>query len=313
MIRACYNQRAANHNFERLTFGLIGSAAPSDLIQKKTRTPFNIGRAIDLSGFTSQEAAKLAQGLVGSADNPPIVLQEVLNWTKGQPFLTQKLCKIVKTRSPRIAIGQEAVQVGRLVERYIIQNWESQDEPEHLRTIKDRALSDKRHTSQLLGLYENILRDGSIAATQNPEQMALQLSGLIVKRQDRLSIYNRIYQAVFDQGWIDQEFQNLRPYSDAICAWQNSNYDDRDLLTGEALDYALGWAIDKSLSTLDYKFLTTSQERRGREFQKDIEELNQLLAETGYWTMELQEIKERSLDQASSVSTIRQPFKGYNA
>jgi hypothetical protein len=43
---------------------------PSDLIQDKNRTPFNIGRAIALHGFSLDEAQPLAQGFVGKTDNP---------------------------------------------------------------------------------------------------------------------------------------------------------------------------------------------------------------------------------------------------
>ncbi|MEB3294258.1 MAG: AAA-like domain-containing protein, partial [Synechococcales bacterium] len=38
LIRAC-------HDYDRLTFALLGVATPSDLIQDKNRTPFNLGRA----------------------------------------------------------------------------------------------------------------------------------------------------------------------------------------------------------------------------------------------------------------------------
>lgn len=54
------------------------------------QTPFNIGRAISLAGFTPEEAAPLAAGLVGLAERPEQVLAAVLYWSGGQPFLTQK-------------------------------------------------------------------------------------------------------------------------------------------------------------------------------------------------------------------------------
>jgi hypothetical protein len=56
VIRDCYNQRADKPDYRRLAFALIGVATPSDLIQDKRRTPFNIGRAIELTGFGLQEA-----------------------------------------------------------------------------------------------------------------------------------------------------------------------------------------------------------------------------------------------------------------
>lgn len=42
LIRFCYNQRAINPEYNRLTFALFGVATPSDLIADKKRTPFNL-------------------------------------------------------------------------------------------------------------------------------------------------------------------------------------------------------------------------------------------------------------------------------
>jgi len=55
-IRSCYNKRAENTVYNRLSFCLLGVATPADLIQDKQRTPFNIGRDIELTGFTFEEA-----------------------------------------------------------------------------------------------------------------------------------------------------------------------------------------------------------------------------------------------------------------
>jgi hypothetical protein len=87
LIRACYEQRTEQPEYNRLTFALLGVTTPSDLIEDKYRTPFNIGHGIDLYGFQLNEVAPLAPGLEGKADNPQAVLQEILAWTGGQPFL----------------------------------------------------------------------------------------------------------------------------------------------------------------------------------------------------------------------------------
>ncbi|MHC5827115.1 MAG: AAA-like domain-containing protein, partial [Nostoc sp.] len=134
-IRACYNKRAENPEYKRLTFVLLGVATPSDLISDKSRTPFNIGRAIELTGFELEECQTLVQGFVEKVSNPQTVLKEILDWTGGQPFLTQKLCKLIRT-------DDEGLSVEELVQKYIIQNWESQDVPEHLRTIYARIQRD---------------------------------------------------------------------------------------------------------------------------------------------------------------------------
>ena len=95
LIRYCYNQRAINPEYNRITFAIFGVATPSDLIADKKRTPFNIGVAIDLSGFSLEEAQPLAKGLEKVIANPQAVLKEILDWTRGQPFLTQKICGLV--------------------------------------------------------------------------------------------------------------------------------------------------------------------------------------------------------------------------
>ncbi|HEY9736961.1 MAG TPA: PAS domain S-box protein, partial [Trichocoleus sp.] len=48
LLRACFNKRADDPDYQRLTFALFGVATPSQLIQDKTRTPFNVGQAIQL-------------------------------------------------------------------------------------------------------------------------------------------------------------------------------------------------------------------------------------------------------------------------
>jgi hypothetical protein len=80
--------------YKRLTFALLGVATPPDLIADKNRTPFNIGRAIQLRGFELHEAIPLIPGLQEIASQPQALLAEILSWTGGQPFLPQKLCRL---------------------------------------------------------------------------------------------------------------------------------------------------------------------------------------------------------------------------
>jgi hypothetical protein len=59
-----------------------------------------------------------------------------LAWTGGQPFLTQKLCQLVLDAESLIPSGEEKLWIENLVRSHIIESWESQDEPEHLRKYK---------------------------------------------------------------------------------------------------------------------------------------------------------------------------------
>ncbi|HEY9600831.1 MAG TPA: AAA-like domain-containing protein [Allocoleopsis sp.] len=204
LIRECYNKRVDNPEYKRLAFALLGVATPSDLIQNRQRTPFNIGRAIEMTGFQLQEVQPLAAGLAQKASNPMQVLQAVLDWTGGQPFLTQKVCKLILKAESSIPEGSEAEWVKELVRSHIIEYWESQDEPQHLRTIRDRIIFSQRK-NQLFQLYRQILQAGEIQATNEPEHMELRLTGLVVKQQSKLKVYNRIYASIFDQSWVDSQ------------------------------------------------------------------------------------------------------------
>ncbi|NEP00470.1 MAG: response regulator [Symploca sp. SIO2E9] len=203
LLRACYNKRADHPQYKRLTFVLLGVATPSQLIQDKNRTPFNIGQAIELRGFQWHEAQPLLQGFNGKISNPQAVLKEVLAWTGGQPFLTQKLCKLISSCSSPMPRNSEAEWIENLVRSQVIENWESQDEPEHLRTIRNRLLQSEGDTASLLELYRQIWLQGEIVAVESPEQMELLLSGLVIKQQGNLRVHNRIYELIFDGNWID--------------------------------------------------------------------------------------------------------------
>jgi WD40 repeat protein len=277
LIRSCYNQRADKPEYKRITFTLFGVATPSDLIKDKKRTPFNIGRAIALTGFQLNEAESLALGFAGKVSNPQRVLQEILAWTGGQPFLTQRLCKLVKTKGWGLETGDES-KVDELVKTYVITNWESQDEPEHLKTIRDRILSSDQLAGRLLGLYQEILQHGEVAADDSPQQMQLRLTGLVVKQQSKLKVYNLIYESVFNLSWVERELAKLRPYSQALRAWIDTNRQDESrLLRGAALQDALIWAGDKSLGVEDYQFLAASQESDKREAIEAQKQANQIL------------------------------------
>ena len=145
----------------------------------------------------------LLHGLTEKVSNPQVVLKEVLDWTNGQPFLTQKLCKLIRSSSSPIPTNGEAEWIKNLVRTKVIDNWESQDEPEHLRTIRDRILKSERQPARLLELYRQILHLREVVSVDSPESRELLLSGLVVKQQGSLKVHNPIYELIFDYNWVD--------------------------------------------------------------------------------------------------------------
>ena len=280
-IRACHEQRVHQADYSRLTWGLFGVTTPSDLIRDSQRTPFNIGRAIDLQDFALAESQPLLAGFGPQVCHPEALLAAILDWTGGQPFLTQKLCQrvmalaLARPQEPLpILPGEERQWVERLVQDYVIDHWESQDNPEHLRTIRNRLLCDDQRAPRLLDLYQRVLTQGGVPCDGSSAQRELLLSGLVAQVERCLRVKNPIYRAVFSEAWIQTQLDGLRPYAQALNAWVASGYtDDSQLLRSDTLRQGLAWAKPQGrrLGDLDYRFFQASQAAEQRRIERKLE------------------------------------------
>jgi WD40 repeat protein len=273
LIRTCHSKRAELSAYDRLTFCLMGVATPSSLIADHRRTPFNIGRAIELRGFQMSEVAPLISAFTKVTPEPKMVLSRILDWTQGQPFLTQKLCDLAMRSD---SILESPSSIDWLVQTRLIENWEAQDELEHFRTIRDRLLQDEANTARLLGLYQQILEAQSggnpprIPTDDTPEQTELILSGITERNGSWLQVKNPIYSVIFNAQWVAKRLEAMRPYSAALNTWAMSG-DASQFLRGQALKDALDWAEGKRLSDRDYRFLAASQDQEQQETQLRLE------------------------------------------
>lgn len=216
-IRECYNRRAVDPAFDRLTFALFGVASPADLVRNVRTTPFNIGRRIELTDFTSAEAAPLAIGFE-LHDTPPQlashrsssalqILNRVLYWTGGHPYLTQRLCRAVaRARVPdTIAIDSAAdcALVDRLcLEMFLVPGACERDD--NLLFVRNQMLNGELDPSALLTLYRNVQAGRRVRdAEADDHVIALKLAGIVRADSGWLSGRNRIYERVFDCKWIE--------------------------------------------------------------------------------------------------------------
>ncbi|MGK7928820.1 MAG: AAA-like domain-containing protein, partial [Spirulina sp.] len=302
-IRACYNLRIDKPEYKRLTFALLGVATPSDLIADWQRTPFNLGKAIELSGLDFEKSQHLADSLSSRKCNSEIVLKEIFFWTGGQPFLTQKLLDFVASSPDSIPHGTEANFLDRLVRSNILDNWELKDNPEHLKTIQSRILNNEQSAAQRLGLYQKILQNGSVLNEHSLEQKELQISGLIAKKDSYLVVYNRIYERVFDLEWIEKELDNIRPYFEDIKAWLDSDCQDESrLLRGNKLKEVLQWKYNKKLSLEDENFIHKSQQLDRKELEKTLDSQKKELEKKELQrSLKIQEQETRILAEANVI------------
>jgi WD40 repeat protein len=197
-IREFYNRRTQNKDLHRLTFCLLGVASPADLIRDSRTTPFNIGRRIELRDFTGQEAARLTNGFQRSPEISEKLLNRVLHWTNGHPYLTQRLSQAfveeAQTDTPD--------EIDRLCQQLFLSH-QAQERDDNLLFVRERLLRSEADLAGLLTFYKQVtgrkrVRDD----VTNPLISILRLSGVTREHEGFLYVKNRIYQRVFDQTWI---------------------------------------------------------------------------------------------------------------
>lgn len=201
MIRGLYNRRAEDPRYRKLTFALFGVLSAVELIKDAERTPFNVGRRIHVSSFVLDECKPLMRGLPGKHDVERI-MRSVLAWTGGQPFLTQRICQLLRELETRPQAGRESMWVGHSIRAHVIEHWETRDEPVHLRSVRDRIVRSSRREA-LLTYYRAIFEaaDG-LDTTGDALESELLLTGLVSQRDGRVHVSNKIYAELFSPDML---------------------------------------------------------------------------------------------------------------
>jgi WD40 repeat protein len=201
-IRYVYNARSQTVAFDRLTFVLIGVASPNDLISDSTRTPFNIGSQVNVDYFTLDEAIPLTEGFDLSPERSRQVLEWIMSWTGGHPYLTQRLCASAASRGKQTLNRSELDGIVR--ETFFGQQ---SSEDSNLRFVQDMVVRRAPDTQAALSLYERIARGRKVSDEKASHVIAhLKLSGIVTRDNGSLKISNRIYAEVFDLKWVRSQF-----------------------------------------------------------------------------------------------------------
>jgi WD40 repeat protein len=198
-IREFYNRRTRDAELERLSFCLLGVAAPSDLIRDTRTTPFNIGLRIELHDFAEDEAQVLAFGLGAGGGEGAALLGRILYWTGGHPYLTQRLCQAASEQA-----AGDADEVDRLCEELFFAP-RAREQDDNLLFVRERLLRSEADLAGLMSLYGQVHRSKKVEDDDtNPCVTILKLSGITRLEGGRLRVRNRIYERVFDQAWVAQ-------------------------------------------------------------------------------------------------------------
>jgi tetratricopeptide (TPR) repeat protein len=200
-VREFYNRRTEDPALQRLTFCVLGVATPADLIRDERVTPFNIGRGVELTDFTIQEAQVFRGGLHPVPAVAEILINRVLFWTGGHPYLTQKLCtEVVK------AGAVTAKEVDAVCDREFLAPHQ-RDRDNNLHLVRERLLKCDCDLAGLLDLYARLCRGQRVKDDDtNPLVTALGLAGITRSVNRQLRIRNQIYARVFDLRWVKECF-----------------------------------------------------------------------------------------------------------
>jgi AAA+ ATPase superfamily predicted ATPase len=199
----------------RLTFVLVGVARPSEFGE------FNIGKQINLKPLTIDLNLKpLEQGIQQHTEHKgelKTIFTEVINWTGGQPFLTQLVCHEIAIQ-PKNTLHQGLSweeYIKDIVNKKIIKDWRNRQTSLNLNAIESYFIGNPiqkdanmvyqliRRKQKALQIYNEIFKEGTINFRRaNQAHWTLLISGLAVRDTTKLKISNLIYANVFNFEWI---------------------------------------------------------------------------------------------------------------
>lgn len=148
---------------------------------------------------------------------PPSLLEEVMKWTRGHFFLTQKLCQLAA--ETKVTIGEETQKIEQLVRTQIVADWENGAAAKHLTEMRDRLLHNRQcQPLNLIREYRRIYLQQTEFDDDSAEQTELIALGLISESRGKLKVSNRIYREVFDLPWIEGQLSKLFQQSEPTAS-----------------------------------------------------------------------------------------------
>lgn len=201
-IRAAHNARTTDPDFSRLSFVLLGECDPVSLIEEAEQSPFNVTQQVLLTDFTREELDLFSTELNLGPDTAVAALDRIFYWTRGQPYLSQKLARAIA----REGAGDDVIaHVDRIARQQIAGRAALHNEP-HMSHIHRAIVNDEKRKEPLLNLYGKVRKGVEVAADLgSPYQRRLMAVGLLEIGEDGdLRVRNRLYETVFTARWANE-------------------------------------------------------------------------------------------------------------
>ena len=201
-IRAAHNARTTDPDYSRLTFVLLGECDPVSLLSEPELSPFNVTQQIVLDDFSRADLEIFATELNLEHDDAEAALDRIYYWTRGQPYLSQKLARQVAREEIKedVAARVDHIALTQLAGRAALHS-----EP-HMSHIHRVIVNDDRQKEALLNLYGRLRKGIEVPADLGSAlQRRLMAVGLVeIDHDGNLHVRNRLYGAVFTARWANE-------------------------------------------------------------------------------------------------------------
>ena len=196
-VDACRLRRGAEPDYGRLTFVVLGVATLRQLANGDRGSSFAAAHLIELTDFSAEEAYRLTPGFGGGVEQALALMDRVLTWTSGHPYLTQKLARAVERKGGRLEDVERAVR-----ELWLTPPGGREDSL--FDDARGRLARRDAVTRQALRLLRRTSKGGrAIAPAGSPAVDVLNLAGVITIAPDGGIAYrNRLYRELIGGRWL---------------------------------------------------------------------------------------------------------------
>ena len=204
-IRAAHNARTTDPDFSRLAFVLLGECDSVSLVSEPELSPFNVTQPIPLDDFSREQLDLFATELNLDHEQATIALDRIYHWTRGQPYLSQKLARQIARDGTDGDEVDVAAEIDHIATTQLGGRAALHSEP-HMSHIHRVIVNDEKQKEPLLNLYGRIRKGIEVPADLGSAlQRRLMAVGLIeIDHDGNLQVRNRLYEDVFTARWANE-------------------------------------------------------------------------------------------------------------
>ena len=210
------NPESDAQSLKRMKFVLVGAVSDSDLLTDNL-SAFNNREFIELTGL-DKRCKKLQNGLSNiREEHREKVLNKIIFWTQGQPFLTSYICYLVsQLPSNSEPIKSFPRKFDELIDFEVIDKkytsyLSGHFQPLENTIIKADDLNEINETLETLKIYKDLIQGKEvlfISEESSPYRkihMNLIISGLVTKNNNLLAVANPIYECIYTLDWVEKQ------------------------------------------------------------------------------------------------------------